>query len=359
MNTIYKLSNEVVLDLFEIQLDSSEGYLRFHGSKNFSSNIVFQGKEYLFIPCEISGPEKNIDGRQSRPSVKIANINNFMSKIFIDRNNLIGNKFIRKKVLAKDLDSSNFENSINPYGYSSYNTYISKDVFIIHIKKSDSKEFIEIELSSKIDLENVSMPFRKVTNDTCAWKYRCFGCNYGNTPDYAGPILKIGNSQAFASTFFDQSWGGFPNLGVPVADENNKVFLSGYHTDISKNSYNLTSLYFKGAWSPTTTYAKGEFVYIEDNQYYDAEEDDSIYKTEISSKKFFVCVEDNVLNKYPEQNTDVWKEDKCSKNLQGCLLRFKDFGVQSIISNNQYPNGPLPFGGFQGTFSYPNDKSVS
>jgi hypothetical protein len=84
-------------------------------------------------------------------------------------------------------------------------------------------ESIEIELSSKIDLENVSMPFRKVTNDTCAWKYRCFGCNYGSTPDYAGPLLKIGTTQAFASTFFDLTWGGFPNLGVPIADENNKV----------------------------------------------------------------------------------------------------------------------------------------
>ena len=33
MNTLFKLNNYVVIDLFEIELESNEGYLRFHGSK--------------------------------------------------------------------------------------------------------------------------------------------------------------------------------------------------------------------------------------------------------------------------------------------------------------------------------------
>lgn len=33
MNTLFKLDNYVVIDLFEIELEANEGYLRFHGSK--------------------------------------------------------------------------------------------------------------------------------------------------------------------------------------------------------------------------------------------------------------------------------------------------------------------------------------
>ena len=63
MNTFFKLDNYVILDLFEIQLESFEGYLRFHGSKNFSKNISFQNQEYIFIPCELSNLESSSDGR--------------------------------------------------------------------------------------------------------------------------------------------------------------------------------------------------------------------------------------------------------------------------------------------------------
>jgi len=44
MNTLFKLNNYVILDLFEIELESNEGYLRFHGSKNFNKNLFFQNK---------------------------------------------------------------------------------------------------------------------------------------------------------------------------------------------------------------------------------------------------------------------------------------------------------------------------
>ena len=49
MNTFFKLDNYVIFDLYELELESTEGYLRFHGSKNFSKNIFFQNQEYIFI----------------------------------------------------------------------------------------------------------------------------------------------------------------------------------------------------------------------------------------------------------------------------------------------------------------------
>ena len=81
MNTLFKLNNYLILDLYEIELEPNEGFFRFHGSKNFSQNLVFQGNEYSFLPCEFSSFQKSSDGRQSRPSLKIANVNNYFSKI--------------------------------------------------------------------------------------------------------------------------------------------------------------------------------------------------------------------------------------------------------------------------------------
>ena len=43
--------------------------------------------------------------------------------------------------------------------------------------------------------------------------------------------------------------------------------------------------------------------------------------------------------KNPFNDTINWKEDKCSKTLNGCTLRFGDLGT-------------LPFGSFPGTVSY-------
>jgi hypothetical protein len=47
MKTLFKLNNYLILDLFEIELESNEGYLRFHGSKNFSSSITVFNKFHL------------------------------------------------------------------------------------------------------------------------------------------------------------------------------------------------------------------------------------------------------------------------------------------------------------------------
>jgi lambda family phage minor tail protein L len=362
MNTLFKLDNYVILDLYEIELESNEGFFRFHGSKNFSKNLVFQNNEYLFLPCELSAFEKTSNGRQSRPSLKIANVNNYFSKILADRNDLVGKKFYRKKILAKDLDVINFTDGVNPYGISSFNTYIAFDKLIINLKKSENKQEIELELSSKIDIQNLNIPARKVTNDTCGWNYRCSGCNYGNTSNYAGPIIKNASGDAANALYFFQNvWqnsvsstpsypGITSNIGVPIADQNDKTFLLAYKSSLSNNSYNLPSLTYKGEWLSTRNYNKGDFIFIDPLPSMDLDEESYVTIPLNSPKIFFVCIEDNVINKNPLDNTNVWKQDKCSKTLNGCLLRFEDNKTSSGNSRTS-----LPFGAFPATYPYDND----
>lgn len=346
MNTLFKLNNYVIIDLFEIELEPNEGYLRFHGSKNFEKNIIFQNNEYTFIPSELSSVETNSDGRQGRPRMQIGNINNYFSKILQDRNDLIGKQFNRKKVLAKDLDISNFENGINPYGISSFNTYIAFDQFLINAKTIENINTVEFELVTKVDIESLSIPARKITNDTCSWNYRCYGCNYGNNKNYAGPKLPVSINGSF-NTY----------LGVPVADENDKVFVkkvndtgSGDLYDLPYNgSYNLTSLTYKNQWSANTSYIPGDFVYIDSISQVNLENDEHTLTSLNRPKNYFVCIIAN-KNKFPLQNTNVWIQDKCSKTLKGCRLRFND--NTSLTKIVPY----LPFGAFPATFPYDNEK---
>lgn len=346
MNTFFKLDNYVILDLFEIQLESFEGYLRFHGSKNFSKNISFQNQEYIFIPCELSNLESSSDGRQPKPTLKIANINNYMSYVLKDRGDLIGKSFIRKKILARDLDVSNFSDGINPFGVSNFKTYISYDQFLINLKKSENKEFIELELATKIDIQNINIPSRKVTNDTCSWGYRCYGCNYGNTADYSGPVTTNTTQVSSLANSIGQM------VGMAIADENDKVFLANYKTSLSNENYGLSSINYSGKWTDTSTYNKGDSVYLDFIPNITTNlKTESISSFNNKPNLFYVCVEDGVFNKQPDLNTDIWKQDQCSKTLKGCLLRFEDYVLKKGEDGKS-----LPFGGFPSTFSHDNKR---
>jgi len=173
--------------------------------------------------------------------------------------------------LAKDLDISNFADGKNPFGFSNFKTFITYDIFVINLKKSENKELVELELATKIDVQNISIPARKVTNDTCSWSYKCYGCNYRNTPDYKGPSFEDGlayltdaqrtsannykannKSKLHSQWWFQNVWNsvGSVDIGVPVADENNKVFLTNYTSTSASTgqSYGLNKLNYRARW---------------------------------------------------------------------------------------------------------------
>lgn len=192
MPNLFLLDNTSVLDLFEIKLNDFDGYFRFHGSKNMNQNIVFKGKQYLFIPCEISNLEYSSEAKQNRPTLSISNTNNYISNLIKDRRDLIGKRFYRKKILAKDLDDINFGGSNkNNLGVSSFTSFISVDTFIIQKKNSENKDKVEFQLANILDLDGQTVPSRKVYNDICQWQYRGSGCNYGKLSDYNGPIIPV------------------------------------------------------------------------------------------------------------------------------------------------------------------------
>lgn len=352
---LINLNTDSFVDLFEIYIDETVGIFRFHAGKNFTRSIIFKGNPYIPVPVDFSGFEFSADGKQNRPSIKLANIDGYITDYIKNKNDLVNSKIKRYKVFVRNLDDENFSDQVNPFfGYrkkrnavSGYGQAFYEDNYIINKKSQENKFYIEFDLSSPLDLENQSIPNRKVSDNLCPWVYRGCGCNYGKIPwDPRGKQeFKIANSTV-PKTEAD-IWGKETtplgqqvtknNQGVPVADENNKEFYSPF-------GYNLTQITYKGTYSKTVdTYNPGDFVKYIDSINFDFFGSDAQFTEDNLSYSFYVCIKangDTVANvgaKDPKLFPEYWVKDSCAKNLRACRLRWQNHGKG------------LPYGGFPGT----------
>jgi len=351
-NSLINLDPDSFVDLFEIYVDNNLGVVRFHSGKNFNNYIVYRGNQYIAMPIEYSGFEFSSDGKQNRPTFKIANADGFITNYIKNKNDLINSQLKRIKIFVRNLDDVNFSANVNPFfGYRAkrnavkgYGESFYEETYIINRKNQENKYFIEFALSSPIDLENQTIPNRKISDNMCSWNYRGCGCNYGKIP-WPNQIIKV-NGVEYPETSVNL-WNGKPNEGIPVADQNNVLFYSN-------SGYGLTNISFVGAYQTNRTYNPGEFVKYIDSINYDffgnkiQQTDDNI------SYSFYVClkahgpsysVDGKVVGiKNPSTEKEYWVKDSCSKDLTGCKLRWSN-----------HPKG-LPYGGFPGTRPY--DYSV-
>lgn len=340
-SSLISLDPDSFVDLFEIYVDQTVGIFRFHAGKNFTSSIIFRGNAYIPLPIEFSGFEFSADGKQNRPTIKIANIDGFITDYIKNKNDLINSRMKRIKIFVRNLDDINFSDGVNPFfGYRTkrnavkgYGNSFYEDNYIINRKNQENKYFIEFALSSPLDLENQTLPNRKISDNICAWSYRGCGCNYGKI-QWPNQKFKIEDTEFTES----QIWGANKlNEGLPVADENNKEFYSKY-------GYNLTQITFRGSYNPEIgTYNPGDFVKYIDAVNYDFFGNSLQFSQDNLSYSFYVCIKingasvSNVGAKNPSLEKEYWIKDSCAKNLTACRLRWLN-----------HPKG-LPYGGFPGT----------
>ena len=265
MSDLFLLNSKQVIDLFEIKLNDLDGYFRFHGSKNFNRDLVFKGNTYIYIPSEISNVQYDSEGKQNRPTFSISNANNFISDLLVGRNSLLGRRFSKKKLLAKDLDAVNFggDSQKNPIGQSNFRDFIQVDTYTIHKKNFQNKEKVEFELANILDIDGLTCPKRKVFNNSCQWTYRGAGCNYGKLASYNGPAVitkhfKFETLQSVLSTdeFAADNLSNYVSLWL-TDPENNASFSGREKFEINRNFSNQpnvpegseASLNVLAAWS--------------------------------------------------------------------------------------------------------------
>jgi len=273
-----------MIELFSISnIQNTEEVIRFHGGVNeIKKAIIFDSNPYFYIPFEANQFEKSTSSIP-RPNIRLINVGGFFSKYIQDKNDLVGATVERDRTFLRFLDSENFPNYNSDIDYwSSKGVHpdptakLAPETWAINRKVSETKNYIDYELVSPLELENIQFPRRQIINNYCPWRYRGEGCGY---------------------------------TGPPRSDANEAVFSS-----ISASTIN------DGEWLKGSTYAKGEYVFI------------SLPEGSAVRKVFYVCIEDHVadLNNKASVSTTYWVADQCSKTLNSCKMRFKGDETQQL-----------------------------
>ena len=235
--SLLDLEPDTLIELYEIDLGEQDGLYRFHPGKNNLKDIMLSDAQgelqtYYPMPIETSGWEMKGDGSLPRPKLLMANPQGVITDAIKRRGDLIGNTIIRKRIFMKFLDNENFPDDFNPFAIPDPNSRFDDDIFTINRKTQENKYFIEWELVSPLELEDVQIPARIMIADYCPWQYRGGGCKYGKRSDFKEQAIVMANLKVVTPAEFFANDNGV-NLGIPVADENNKKFTSD-------EGYNLT-----------------------------------------------------------------------------------------------------------------------
>ena len=204
---LQKLAPTAVIDLFEIHLtpavNGSDSVLYYHaGTNGLVENIIFDNKIYPAAPVEVDGFSFSAKGTLPRPTLKVANVNNGISALLLTVNPLKA-EVRRIRTFKKFLDLANFANlslSLTTEADDSLITQQSgnfvvtqgnpnptadpdaKSVETWYIDRvaSENLQFVEFELTARLDLINLQLP-RRVVNEFCPWRYRGTECGYNGS----------------------------------------------------------------------------------------------------------------------------------------------------------------------------------
>ncbi len=250
--SITDLLPDTIIELYEVELGGSDGIKRFHAGKLIEKDIVLSEvtetqagnvirvpHTYYSIPFEVDGFESRGDGQLPRPKLTIANPRGVITDLIKRRDDLVGSLFKRIRIFLKYIDEENFPEGINPFATSDPSSRFDDDVYVFNRKVTENKYLIEFELVSPLEMENAKLPARIMIANYCPWHYRGLGCRYGQRGDMDGPVAL---SKQGASYFLEKDAAEFKadgstvrgdelnleaNVGIVVADENDKEFVGG------------------------------------------------------------------------------------------------------------------------------------
>ncbi len=315
-SSLLELQPTAIIELFLLYfntVDNPNAFIAFHGGSVYNKGVVWQGIEYLPIPVETDGFEVNANGQLARPKMRISNKDYFATDLLINNDDLQFAKIVRKRTFVKYLDDANFDGG-NPWSQADASAELSNDTFVIGQKTAENKVFIELELTSPLDLENFEVNNRLIMSRYCSWHYRGNGCNYN---------------------------------GIPVATE------EGEKLDVA-NPVDWFTNQAQKKWSEQAFYASGSAAYIENQKITIADPSGSA-RTEFA-KIWYVCQSGHSgsSSTIPDKNPSLWKRDGCNKKLDGCKLRFGKGAIEFNESTIQRTANFVDFTSRNKTLRYNN-----
>ena len=168
---VKQLSHSQVLDLFELdRFTTPNQVFRFCNYRGVS----FGGLAYRPLAFQSAGWDfKASSSGLPRPRLVVSNVLGTVSSLIRDFNDLLGARVKRIRTLVKYLDGQPTANA---------NEKFAEQIYYIDRKVKETKNAIEWQLSTKIDLEGVQLPKRIIIASTCGWRYRSVECGYTGPP---------------------------------------------------------------------------------------------------------------------------------------------------------------------------------
>ena len=208
---VKQLNHSESIDLFEVDRFANPNQIfRFCNYVGVS----FGGVPYQPMAFQSGGWDfKASSTGLPRPRLVVSNVLGTVSGLVRDYNDLLGARVKRIRTLVKYLDGKPTANSSEKF---------SEQVYYVDRKVKETKNVIEWELATKIDLEGVQLPKRIIIASTCGWRYRSVECGYTGGPvatsldvatrDPASDdcSLRISGCQLRFGQFGLLPFGGFP-----------------------------------------------------------------------------------------------------------------------------------------------------
>lgn len=224
---IQKLDPSAIVELFQMQLTEAVNGVDitfyYHGGTNELANtVVFAGQEYDPFPIEVEGFELSSQGALPRPKMRVANANSAISALLLLYNPLNA-KVTRIRTCVKFLDAVNFSGG-NPSADPT--ARFVDEIWYIDRVSNESKDVVEFELTSKLDLVNLALPRRSVI-EHCPWRYRGEECGYTGTNYFDANNKSVASaaqdvcgkrysSCALRFTSGNLPFGGFPGARLQI-----------------------------------------------------------------------------------------------------------------------------------------------
>ena len=380
ISELQRVAPSAVVTLFEIDIEQllvdnlipydeasrSDAVFRFHNNlKLIKQDIIWKGQTYRACPIKVDGYMSSSKGTTATPKMTfIADEEENPSfrdlrTMLRQLDDMVGGKVTRIRTFAKYLDEANFyinvggekrligTENIIPEGFQADPlAEFPREIYFIERKVSESKKGIEFQLSSPVDFENLKLPNRLCMSRSCQFEYRGEGCLYEYSSHFGVNDAET-REEAEKSFGLDNLAGiNLPTEAPPIANTKNETL-----KDIIPQ-FNPRIRPVK--WNEDRAYNVGDSVYFE----------------KANRKYYFVC------KKFAEKarlkpstappNMNYWEPDACSKNINGCKLRWDEdhkrrkgiliYGNFSVCSAtrpvaSQLGDGAthkccMPFGGF-------------
>lgn len=161
---VQKFSLEALVTLFMIDASAIGGSIyRFTGMTNNGQVVIWNDEEYAPLANQSDGWEIPGNGNLPTPKLRVSNIGGLIGNLCITLDDLVGAVVTRYRTFGQFIDGGS---SADP------TIYFEPDIFRIERKTIHTKEMVEFELASALDVENVYLPARVVLKYNCTQFYR-------------------------------------------------------------------------------------------------------------------------------------------------------------------------------------------